>query len=296
MVELDVLKLDVFTTDVFSGNPLSIVLGGDELDDVQMQRIAFELGGPSTVFVLRSRKADVRFRFFTTAHEEPISGHGTIGGLWTLAERGILSGTRRRLETAVGVLPFSVEADAEGLKRVWMTQSRPLFARAGEVKEVASALGIGAESIFHEEFPLCRASTGLPCLLVPVKSLETLGNVQPRPAEVAELANEFEVAAICVYTWGVYDPESTAHQRCFAPIPTLSEDVASGMPAGALGAYLVENEFVPRERAERMVIEQGHWLGRPSRIHVRVEKKASTIRKVEVGGSARTVMKGRMTV
>jgi trans-2,3-dihydro-3-hydroxyanthranilate isomerase len=91
------------------------------------------------------------------------------------------------------------------------------------------------------------------------------------------------------------DPASTVHVRCFLPHGAVLEDVASGLPAGALGAYLVENDFIPKDRAGDMVIEQGHWLGRPSRILVRIDRQGSTVRRVEVGGSVRTSLRGKVS-
>lgn len=299
MAELDLLRIDVFTDELFMGNPASIVLDADALDEIQMQRIASETGLSATAFVLKSKRADVRLRYFTPYLEDPLCGHATIGALWSLAEDnafGSISGGRHRVETPVGVLPFSLEGDADGLKRVWMTQKRPMFAREGDVKEVASALGIGVESLFHDEFPLSRASTGLPCLLVPVKSLDIIQRIEPRRDEILSLSKELDVACIEVYSWGVLDKGSTVHARSFVPSQGILEDPASGMAAGALGAYLVENEFIPREKFDEMVVEQGHWIGRPSRIHVRVEKHGDSIRKVEVGGSARVSFRARLLV
>ena len=88
MAELDFVKVDVFTQEAYSGNPAGVVFDADGLDEMQMQRIAFEVGSPVTSFVLRSKKADVRLRFFSPTSEEPLSGHGTIGALWCLADRG----------------------------------------------------------------------------------------------------------------------------------------------------------------------------------------------------------------
>ena len=299
MAELDLLRIDVFTDELFMGNPASIVLDADALDEIQMQRIASETGLSATAFVLKSKRADVRLRYFTPYGEDPLCGHATIGALWSLAESkafGNLFGGRHRVETPVGVLPFSLEGDAEGLKRVWMTQKRPMFAREGDVKEVASALGIGVESLFHDEFPLSRASTGLPCLLVPVRSLDIIQRLEPRRDEILSLSKELDVACIEVYTWGVLDKSSTVHARSYLPSQGTLEDPASGMAAGALGAYLVENEFIPRQKFGEIVVEQGHWISRPSRIHVRVEKHRDSIRKVEVGGSARVSFRARLLV
>lgn len=297
MAELEIVKVDAFTEEPFTGNPANVVFDADDLNDTQMQRIASEAGSASTAFVLRSKKADVRLRFFSPYSEDPICGHSALGALWCLAERqafGAPHGGRHRLETAIGILPFSVDGDADGPRRIWMTQSRPMFAQEGDVKEVASALGVGADALFHDRFPMSRASTGLPFLLVPVRSIEIIERLEPRREELTQLAKDLDVAGFEVYTWSVLDEGSAVHVRCFLPLPDIPEDPASGLPAGALGAYLAENEFVPRERFGDIVVEQGHWVGRPSKIHVRIEKRGPSIRKVEVGGSARTTMRGKM--
>ncbi len=299
MAELDYLKVDVFTEEPYAGNPAGVVLESDVLDEVQMQRIAYEMGSPVTSFVLRSRKAEVRLRFFSPVAEEPLSGHGTIGALWCLAERrafGSSPGGKRRVESQVGILPFSVEESSEGLQRIWMSQKRPMFAREGDEKDVASALGVGVDALFHDEFPLSRASTGIPFLLVPVKSIDIMRSLEPKLGEISALSKEFDIAGIEVYSWSVLDPNSTVHARCFLPSSAVPEDAASGMAAGALGAYLVDNDFIPRERFEEIVVEQGHWIGRPSKIAVKIEKKGSTIRRVEVGGSARISTRGKLIV
>jgi trans-2,3-dihydro-3-hydroxyanthranilate isomerase len=299
VLELDVLKVDVFTDEPLAGNPAGVVLEADQLDEMQMRRVAVEMALKSTTFVLKSKKADVRLRYFTPSSEEPICGHSTIGTLAALAEQeafGSSPGGRRRLETMLGILPFHIEKAADGRSVVWMTQRKPLFAAVEDVTEVASALGIGAEKMFHEEFPLCRASTGIPCLLVPIRSLETVERLEPRQDEVFEIAKEHEVNAIYVYSWNVVDRESTLHARCFAVTPDYHEDPASAMPAGALCSYLAQNEYVPRERFDSMVVEQGTWLGRHSKILVRIEKRGSAVRKVEVGGSAFVSLRGKLAV
>jgi len=299
VLELEALKVDVFTDEPLAGNPAAVVLGADQLDEMQMHRIATEMALKSTAFIIRSRKADAKIRYFTPLSEEPICGHSTIGSLWVLAEQeafGSSPGGRRRLETMLGILPFQVELRPDGRRVIWMTQKRPLFSRVDEVKEVASALGIGADKMFHEEFPLCRASTGIPCLLVPVRTLQTIEDLEPRQSEVMALAHELEVNAIYTYSWNVIDSDSTVHARCIAVTPDYHEDPASAMPAGALCSYLVENEFVSRENAESMVVEQGTWVGRHSKIMARIEKRGSVIRKVDVGGSACVSLRGKIYV
>lgn len=299
MLDLEVMKVDVFTDEPLAGNPAAVVLDADQLDEMQMQRVAVEMALKSTAFVMRSKKADIRLRYFTPVSEEPICGHSTIGALHALAGLeafGSSPGGRRRLETMLGILPFHVERAVDGRLIVWMTQRKPMFADVDDVTEVASALAIGVDKMFHEEFPLCRASTGIPCLLVPVRSLDTIERLEPRQSEIFELAKEHEVNAVYVYTWNVVDRDSTLHARCFAVTPDYHEDPASAMPAGALCSYLAQNEFIPRDRLDRVIVEQGTWLGRHSKIFARMEKRGSAIRKIEVGGSAFVSLRGKLTI
>ena len=299
MAEIEILKVDVFTDELYMGNPASVVLEADQLDEIQMQRIAFEAGSPATAFVLRSKRADIRLRYFSPYSEEQLSGHATVGAVWCLAERralGSMTGSRQRIETNAGILPFLIEGGADGPKMIWMTQKRPMFAREGDIKEVASALGVGVDSLFHDEFPIGRVSTGLPCLIVPVRSIDIIGRLEPKRDELSMLSRELDVAGVYAFTWNVLQQDSTVHARFFAPLPEPQEDAASGLPAGALAAYLVENDFIQKERHSSIIVEQGHWMGRPSKIHVRVEKRGATISKVEVGGSAVVSLKGRLLV
>lgn len=298
MAELELLRVDVFTEDLYSGNPLNVVLGADALDEVQMQRLASEAGCPVTSFVMRSRRAEVKCRFFSPGLEEPMSGHAAVGSVWCLSESGALGALaagRHRLETPIGVLPFSTETSPDGVRKVWVTVKRPMFAGEGDPKEIASTIGIGVDSLFHDEFPISRASAGIPYLLVPVRSIDVMARIQPNREELSELARELDVAGLVVYSWGVMEQGSTVHSRCFVPASPFLEEPASGMAGAALGAYLVQHDFIGREAHDRIVIEQGHWVGRPSKILVRVEKKGTAIRRLDIGGSARLAFRARIT-
>lgn len=299
MAELELIRVDVFAEELFTGNAANVVLEADVLDEVQMQRMASEAGLPVTAFAMRSRRADFRLRFFSPNSEEPFSDHASMAAIWVLAESESLGGApagRHRLETPVGVLPFTVESTSGRPQRVWMTQKRPLFAEEGDVKEIASALGVGVDSLFDEEFPVGKASTGVPYLLVPLRSIDILGHLQPKRDALTELGKELDVAGVAAYSWGVLEEGSTVHLRCFTPTSFSLEEPATGMAAGALAAYLVDKNFVSKGAHEAIVVEQGHWIGRPSRILVRIEKKGEGIRKVEVGGGARISFRTRIEV
>jgi trans-2,3-dihydro-3-hydroxyanthranilate isomerase len=79
----------------------------------------------------------------------------------------------------------------------------------------------------------------------------------------------------------------------FAPAAGVAEDPATGSATGPLGAYLVRHGLVPVSRADRIISVQGVKMGRPSRLHVRVEAASSdAVTRVHVGGASVCVGEG----
>src|SRR3989442_13259578 len=71
----------VFPAVPFKGNPVAVVLDGDELSSAQMQSIAAWTNLSETTFVCTptDQRADYRLRIFTPKRELPFAGHPTIG-------------------------------------------------------------------------------------------------------------------------------------------------------------------------------------------------------------------------
>jgi trans-2,3-dihydro-3-hydroxyanthranilate isomerase len=67
----------------------------------------------------------------------------------------------------------------------------------------------------------------------------------------------------------------------FAPGLGITEDPATGAASGPLGCYLVTRGLFP---AGDIVSEQGIEMGRPSFIHIRIEREGERITAVRVGG------------
>ena len=73
-----------------------------------------------------------------------------------------------------------------------------------------------------------------------------------------------------------------------------NEDPATGSASGPLGCYLVKHGLVPAEKAGAIVSVQGVKMGRPSRIHVKLDMSGADITRVRVGGTSVLVGKGRL--
>ena len=129
-------------------------------------------------------------------------------------------------------------------------------------------------------------STGVPHLLVPVRDHGALGRARPREPLAAYLRS-VGAEGCYVFCLDPLDTDAPVRARFFGPNVGIAEESASGSAAGPLAAYLVAHGLATERRP--VVVEQGHALGRPSRIEVRVSGGG-----VRVCGTAVLVLEGRL--
>jgi trans-2,3-dihydro-3-hydroxyanthranilate isomerase len=298
------VQADVFTDTVFGGNPVAVIPDAEGLTARDMQRIAREMNLSETVFVLppKNSKAQFRLRFFTPTEEIPFAGHPSLGTFYVLARLGRLRltepVTRVVEETALGLFPIEVEVRDGEVVQVGMTQARPKFSpplsSPLEAMRVAGGLSLPVRQI-ADRFPIQGVSTGLPVLMVPVKSLKAMNEIRVHVPAVEDLCRRHKVKGILVFTFMTVDPNSTVHARMFGPLIGILEDPATGSASGALGAYLVHHNAVAVQPVTTIRCEQGLEMGRPSSILIEVTVRGSEIREVKVRGQAVIVVEGTMS-
>lgn len=297
-------QVNVFTSVPFGGNPAGVLTQADGLSADQMQKIAREMNLSETAFVSEPTEAgaDFRVHFFTPSCEVPLCGHATIATCFALAQEKRVSPAASpviiKLQTGLGILPVEIEFSGDEVKRVVMTQAQPQFRNCTVPKELITAnLGIPVEEIAPEGMPLELAYTGLWHLLVPVVHMETVEEMAPNLVELAQLNRQIGVATTHVFSLETLHSASTAHARDFAPALGIYEDPATGTGNGALGAYLVGKKIVGGNRPQvNLIVEQGYEIGRPSTIHVEINREGDKITRVRVGGTAVTVLEGEILV
>lgn len=289
--------LDVFTDQVFGGNPLAVFPDADGIPPALMQRIARELNLSETVFVrweAPPEGTDCGVRIFTPGTELPFAGHPTIGTAYLLSALGRV-GARVVLGETVGPVP--VEVGMEG--------GRPSFAMltAARVPEmgpappppdvVARVLSIG-EGDLGGSLGTAFVSAGVPFLVVSVRDRAVLGRVH-----LDALAWQRHVRD----AWGphVYvvtdDAAGDAHVRArmFAPAMGIPEDPATGGAATALAGLLAARD-ADGDGTLRWIVEQGVEMGRPSRLQVEADVRGGSVAAVRVGGRAVLVSEGEMVL
>lgn len=297
-------QADVFTGLPFGGNPVAVFPDAQGLTHVQLQQIAREMNLSETVFVLppTDQAAVVRLRIFTPTQEIPFAGHPVLGTFFVLAELGIISVkepmTRFMQECNIGLFPVELYAEDGLVERVVMTQPKPEFLGplddVGDLYKITGALGLVKHVITDTKWPIEVVSTGLPVVIVPVRTLTAVRSIQPDASAITDICQRFGANGLMVFTTVTVEPSATVHARMFAPSIGILEDPATGSASGALGAYLVQNGVVDVGPTTEIVIEQGYEMERPSQIIVQVESEDDIIQTVKVGGQCVMMVEGTL--
>ncbi|HJT20902.1 MAG TPA: PhzF family phenazine biosynthesis protein [Nitrospira sp.] len=297
-------QADVFTQQPFGGNPVAVFPDAKGLSDDELQQIAREMNLSETVFVLppTDPAAVVRLRIFTPTQEIPFAGHPVVGTMHVLAQLGLVATpepvTRVVQECNIGLFPVDLHTRNGKVTRVVMTQPAPQFLEkvddTEDLYKVAGALGIAKNNIIDAKWPLEVVSTGLPVLIVPVRTLTAVRSINPDPSAIVDLCGRYGANGIMAFTTVTVETFANVHARMFAPAIGIPEDPATGSASGALGAYLVQHGIVDVGPMTEIVIEQGYELERPSRILVQVESDDDAIQTVKVGGQCVMVIEGTL--
>jgi trans-2,3-dihydro-3-hydroxyanthranilate isomerase len=266
-----VYQVDAFTDRLFEGNPAGVVLAADGLTDATMQAIASELGCSETAFVLRPTRpgATHRVRFFAPAREVPVCGHATVATFFTLATRGEVS-TSAVMECAAGDLPVEIERGADGEpSRVTMTQSKASFADAPFRGVVSQSVNLPPDVVAPKPAP-GLVNVGEWVAILPVTDPSVLAHCVPQPPRIGALGGTRKAVGIYVVALDAEaGPVARVRARFFGGAGlVIVEDPATGVAAGALGAWLVKHARLAA--GDELVVEQGVERLRPSTLAVRV--------------------------
>ncbi|OWJ66762.1 PhzF family phenazine biosynthesis protein [Inquilinus limosus] len=282
--------VDVFAGEPLAGNPLAVVPDADRLDEALLRRIARELNQSETTFLFApvAPGAASRLRSFTPAGAEVSgAGHNALGAWWWLAETGRLGplgdGLALTQELGGRVLPVAVEARAGRLLSIGLTQGGPqALAEHPDPAALAAALGLRGDDLM----PGARViSTGAAHLLVQARDRAAVAAAGPDAARLLAELRRAGAQGCYLYSLDPIEPSAIAHARFFNPTVGLWEDPATGSAAGPLAWYLAERGLAPS--TGEVAIEQGHALGRPSRLAVRLVEG-----RVELNGRCVTVADG----
>jgi trans-2,3-dihydro-3-hydroxyanthranilate isomerase len=282
---------DVFSSSPLEGNSLAVFSDARGLGDSEMQSIAKEMNLSETTFILPrdaaiERDRGVRVRIFTVEEELPFAGHPTLGTAFEL--RGKSSVSEITLELNVGKVPVSFEDLAGQPAFGEMTQIDPVFGIQHDREAVARATGLRTED-FDANLPIETVSTGVPFTVTPLKSLAIAKTLRIDSHRATEYLAKSGGKFFYFVTRETTDQAAGLHARM---IFYNGEDPATGSAAGCTAAWMVAHGVAQPE--QRVMIEQGVEMRRPSRIFVRAARRDNRIVNVRVGGNAVEVIRGEV--
>src|SRR5438093_8081995 len=269
MANLSFKQVDVCTDKPFFGNPVAVVIGAEDLETEEMQRIANWTNLSETTFLLKSDKADYRLRIFTPRHELPFAGHPTIGSAHAAIESGFV-GKKSRLsqECGAGVLEISVD-------------DGKIFVKSPEARiaDVRRPLPYASK--------LLRIDVGPVWIVGEIADAKALAALNPDMAALSAFSLDHEASGVTLFAPSG-EKDSAIHVRSFAPAHGIAEDPVCGSGNISVAAYLRQTNGAKRF-GERYVARQGMQLGRDGRVFMRIDEDG-----IRLGGQAVTCVEGTL--
>jgi len=265
--------VDVFSDKPFFGNGLTIFINQNALEKTFMQTITQEMRQFESIFLNQINSNTFRAHIFTMEEELDFAGHPIIGAAAMVHDLYFNDKVQSEVNFQLNEKLVTVKTEKyNNHYSAQMNQGKPEFTNILTKEQEKSFLRyfnlLPDDKYTH--LPLQVISTGLPYLIIPVKS-KSLAKVKVTIPDLEEKLKE--VNAKFFY---VLDIENL-HGRTWDNFG-LVEDIATGSAAGPAGAYLVENQLVNINT--EIILNQGSFLGRPSKMKIIV--KGTNVKKSDV--------------
>lgn len=284
--------VDVFAEEKYTGNQLAVFTDAGFLSDKQMQRIAKEMNYSETTFVVSTdvREGGYDVRIFTPEQELPFAGHPTLGTAYVLQQEIIKQPAQTIiLNLKIGQIPVTLHYSNGFVDWLWMQQLPPTFHQLFTAETMSQILNLEPTEI-DSRFPIQEVSTGVPFIIVPLKTKSALKRIKVNKDKCFELISTTQAKSILVFCPETYNPVNDLSVRVFADYFGVPEDPATGSANGCLAGYLVQYSYFGEEPIN-LQVEQGYEIGRPSLLLLKAQQKDGEI-EVSVGGKVITVAKG----
>lgn len=268
-------QADVFTGVPYKGNPVAVIIDGDQLTDSEMQEIANWTHLSETTFICSptNPEADYRLRIFTPHEELPFAGHPTIGS----ARVGLNNGIKPAHDG------YLVQECGKGLVKIYINGDQLSFALPQPnvsavsdqlTQQVAKAMGLTDRTkITLTEM----VDVGAIWLTMALKSSEDVLDLDPQDEQLVKLLPQGTTGVT------VFAPQANGETdfevRSFAPVEGVHEDPVCGSGNGAVAVLIKQHHLLGKTR---YVASQGQKMGRHGIINVDLDADNQIL----VGGQA----------
>lgn len=287
-IDMDFYIVDVFAEQKYQGNQLAVLVPDRNLTTEEMQQIAKEIHFSETTFIMSNKQDNDGYdvRIFTPDVEIPFAGHPTLGTAYIInriMENG--NASKVLLNLPVGQIPVVFNADT-----LTMSQNEPSFdMKIDELEFVARVLNIRVEDI-RTDFPIQLVSTGLPCIIVPLKTVNAIQRCSIDHVQFKRFLETYYKCNLLVFSEEESKEQNSLRVRVFLDDTGFYEDPATGSANGNLAGYLLEYRFFDKDKID-VRVNQGYEMGRPSNVNIAAKLENGTY-DIQVGGKVQLVAKG----
>ena len=286
--------VDVFAEKAYSGNPLAVIVGAEELSSETMQLLAAEMNFSETTFVTSVPEEDggFRVRVFTPSREIAFTGHPILGTAWVIRQYLTSSSDAQIcLNLEVGQVPVTFESSDDGTEVVWFQAPPMTLGEKSTAASFAEVLGLSVDDI-DTMLPVQMVSAGTSAMIVPLRSHDALRRSKLNLAAYSNLAAEGFPPLVYVFCNETHHPENDLCSRFFFEAHGVREDPATGNGAAFLGAYLLQHQ-ADQDSTLSIRIEQGYEVRRPSLVMLRARMEGEH-HHVSVGGHVIPTVQGEL--
>ena len=284
--------VDVFAQEKYNGNQLAVFVDAVSISDRTMQRIAKEINYSETTFITdnQSREGGYDVRIFTPAQELPFAGHPTLATAYIIQQEIIKQPVEKvTLNLKVGQIPVTLHYADNSVNLLWMQQLPPIFGQKFATDAIAPLLNLSVDDI-NTNFPMHEVSTGVPFIIVPLKTLAAVKKAKVNLEKYFKLISNTEAKSILIFCPETYHQENNLNVRVFCDYLGVPEDPATGSANGCLAGYLANYAYFGADSID-IRVEQGYEIGRDSLLLLKAQKTDADIN-VFVGGKVIMVAKG----
>lgn len=248
-------QVDVFGSSPYLGNPVAVVLEGQDISDQAMQQFARWTNLSETTFLMPPTiaGADYRVRIFTPNGEIPFAGHPTLGSCHAWLEAGNRPRTPGTVlqECEIGIVTLHANAGLAAFEAPQLRRSGPLD--DATLTQAVTALGLRIDQVRDHAW----VDNGPGWLGLLLADAETVLSLKPDNAALGSL----RVGVI-----GPYEDTSEAdfEVRAFVPALGIAEDPVTGSLNAGLAVWLIGAGLAP----DRYVVSQGTAVGRKGRVRI----------------------------
>ncbi len=232
----------------------------------------------------------------------PFAGHPTLGTAFIISKYLIPQPKNLIvLKLKKGDISVTIDSPSDiDSAKFTMTQVQPEFIDTIESKDISEELGINYELIDNTK-PLAEISTGLPYIIIPIKTLEAINSIVVDYQSVLNYLKSHNkhksnseaglTTSLFFITEETFEDSSQYNLRMFCVEGNSMIEAAAGSANGCLLAYLLKYQTTEL----KATVEQGFQMKRKSYIYLD-GKKVNDTYQINVGGNVVDLSKGQWKI